>query len=84
MIKFCRCSITHEILVGSDSYGGLPLFGFYLPCLGFKWIASDVDGAYVDIWPPQYVSLKFGFSWLGQGIYWMPPWKPLTRYVGNI
>lgn len=84
-MKFCRCEYTGEILIGSESRGGLPLFGVFLPFIGFKWLPSDVDGAHDNThWPPRYVSLKFGFMWLGHGSFWMPPWKPLTKFVGNI
>jgi len=74
-MKIWRCEYTGEFILSLGGKGGYPLFGSFLPFIGWKWIPVNADGkADNQTWPPRFISLRLGFSWLGRGMYYLPPW----------
>lgn len=82
-MKFWRDKITDEWCVAlSGANGGFPIFGHYLPFIGWKWIPCGQNGS-VDnsTWPPRFLAQKVGASWLGHGLFYTPPWRTYVKAV---
>lgn len=80
-LHFWRCEYTGEIIAGTKN-GGNPLFGTYLPFIGFKRIVCDCNGDADDqTWPPKFTTVRMGVMWFWHGQFYNPPWATDIRAV---